>query len=120
MSDDGSSVFTRYIEDDGPKKESPTEPEIVRRGPQPIIPPAHSKSSPSEKLLAWIVNYWPRPTITLRDIRAFGPNCIRDPADILSLTKTLTEYGWLTPTKAWRRDMTKWRVVREPNKSTQI
>jgi hypothetical protein len=96
------------------------EPEIVRRGPQPIIPPAHSKSSPSEKLLAWIVNYWPRPTITLRDIRAFGPNCVRDPADILNLTKTLTEYGWLTPTKAWRRDMTKWLVVREPSKSTQI
>ena len=78
---DGPSIFARYIEDDGPKKESPTEPEIVRRGPQPIIPPTYSKSSPSEKLLAWLVNYWGKPTITLRDIYSYGPNCARDPAD---------------------------------------
>ena len=99
-----------------PEKDQPDEPEIVRRGPQPIIPLIHLKSSPSEKLLAWLVNYWARPTITLRDIRAYGPNCIRDPADIVSLTKTLTEYGWLVPVQAWRRDMKKWRVVREPSK----
>jgi hypothetical protein len=91
------------------------EPEIVRRGPQPIIPLIHLKSSPSEKLLAWLVNYWTRPTITLRDIYSYAPNSVRDPADILNLTKTLVEYGWLTPTKAWRRDMKKWKIVREPN-----
>jgi hypothetical protein len=96
------------------------EPEIVRRGPQPIIPLAHFKSSPSEKLLAWLVNYWGKPTITLRDIRAYGPNCIRDPADTIRLTKTLVECGWLAPVEAWRRDMKKWRIIREPSKSTQV
>jgi hypothetical protein len=114
MSDDGKSIFAKYVEE--PEKEQPAEPEIVRRGPQPIIPLAHRKSSPSEKLLAWLVNYWPKPTITLRDISAFGPRSVRDPADIVSLTKTLTEYGWLVPVRAWRRDMKKWRVIREPSK----
>src|SRR6478672_10569634 len=78
------------------------EPEIVRRGPQPIIPPAHHKSSPSEKLLAWLINYWGRPTITARDISCYGPNCARDPMDRISLTKTLVACGWLAPVKAHR------------------
>jgi hypothetical protein len=98
------------------EKEQPAEPEIIRRGPQPIIPLAHRKSAPSEKLLAWIVNYWTRPTITLRDISAFGPRSVRDPKDAMNLTKVLTEFGWLTPVEAWRRDQKKWRVVREPSK----
>jgi hypothetical protein len=92
------------------------EPEIVRRGPQPIIPLIHLKSSPSEKLLAWLVNYWARPTITLRDICAYGPHSVRDPKDVMNLTQTLTEFGWLIPVEAWRRDMKKWRIVREPSK----
>ena len=98
------------------EEKQPTEPEIVRRGPQPIIPPAHPKASPSEKLLEWLVNYWPRPTITLRDIYSYGPNCARDPMDRVNLTKTLTEFGWLVPIEAWRRDMRKWRIVRGPGK----
>jgi hypothetical protein len=92
------------------------EPEIVRRGPQPIIPLIHLKSSPSEKLLAWLVNYWARPTITLRDICAYGPHSVRDPKDVMNLTQTLTEFGWLIPVEAWRRDQKKWRIVREPSK----
>ena len=104
------------------EKEQPAEPEIVRRGPQPIIPLAHRKSAPSEKLLEWLVNYWPKPTVTLRDIYSYGPNCARDPMDRANLIGTLTEYGWLVPVQAWRRDMKKWRVIREPSKGvpTQI
>src|SRR5262245_38702175 len=111
-------IFERLAQQQQPGKDQPAEPEIVRKGPQPIIPQAHPKSHPNEKLLAWIVNYWPKTTITLRDIRAYGPNSVRDPADILSLTKTLTECGWLTPVKAWRRDMKRWRIMREPNNRT--
>jgi hypothetical protein len=114
MNDEGRSVFAKYIEGE-PEKE-PAEPDIVRKGPQPIIPPAHRKSSPSEKLLEWLVNYWAKPTITLRDISAYGPRCARDPKDVVSLTEILVQYGWLAPTKAWRRDMKKWRVIREPGK----
>ena len=98
------------------EKEQLDEPEIVRRGPQPIIPLAHRRSSPNEKLLSWMVNHWGKPTVTARDISAYGPNCVRDPADIMSLTKALVQYGWLIPVRAWRRDMKKWRIVREPGK----
>ena len=101
MSDDGKSVFAKYVEE--PEKEQLDEPEIVRRGPQPIIPLAHRKSAPSEKLLEWLVNYWPKSTITLRDISAFGPRSVRDPKDVMNLTQTLTEFGWLVPVPARRR-----------------
>jgi hypothetical protein len=111
---DGKSVFARYAEE--PKKESPTEPEIVRRGPQPIIPLAHFKSSPSEKLLSWVINFWPKPVISLRDIRVYGPNCIRDRTEAMNLTKTLSECGWLEPLKAHRRDRKMWKIVRGPTK----
>jgi hypothetical protein len=92
-------------------------PEIIRRGPQPIIPLPHFKSSPGEKLLSWIVNDWPNPVISLRDIRVYGPNCTRDPLNATSLTKILAEYGWLIPVKAWRRDRKTWKIVREPSKT---
>ena len=113
------SVFTAYVEK--PEKDRSEEPEIVRRGPQPIapqpiIPLAHRGSSPNEQLLSWMVNHWPKPVVTARDIQAYGPRCTRDPTEIMSRTKTLAQYGWLVPVRAWRRDMKKWRIVREPSK----
>jgi hypothetical protein len=97
------------------------ERDIVRRGPQPIIPLAPHESSANEKLLSWLIHFWPGDSITLRDVRAFGPNCARDLVDAVRLTQTLTEYGWLTPAPARRRDMRKWTIVREPNRGpTQV
>jgi hypothetical protein len=113
VNDNDRSVFAPLIE---PPKPEQLEPDIVRKGPQPRIPLAHHRSAPSEQLLSWLINCWPKDIITLRDIRAYGPNCARDPTDAVNLTKTLTDYGWLTPEAAWRRDMQKWRVVREPGK----
>jgi hypothetical protein len=111
MNDDGSkSVFARYIE--GPEKEW-LEPDIVRRGPQPIVPPAHFKSSPSEKLLDWIINRWPEPTISARDICRYGPNSIRDRKSAIDQAETLARHGWLTPIKMRQHNMKTWRIVRE-------
>lgn len=113
-----SSVFAKYIAE---APEQHAEAEIVRRGPQPLIPLAHSKASPSERLLSWLINFWPKPSITLRDVRAYGPPCARDPMDAVRLTQVLTEFGWLKPAKAHRRDMQKWTIVREPSKAlTQV
>jgi hypothetical protein len=106
----------RRLADNAPTEQ--LEPEIVRKGPQPLIPPAHSGSPPSEKLLAFLINHWPKNTITLRDISAYAPHSVRDPADALNLMKTLVEYGWLIPAEAWRRDMKKWRIVRHPGQQT--
>src|SRR5262245_2942669 len=102
-------IFERLQEEQAPRleKDQSVEPEIVRKGPQPIIPPTHPGASPSEKLLVWLINFWPKSTITLRDIYSYAPNSVRDPTDIINLTETLTKFGWLVPTTAWRRDMKK-------------
>ena len=102
------------------EEQQSAESELIRRGPQPIIPPAGFKSCPSEKLLSWIINDWPNPVISLRDIRVYGPNCTRDPLNATSLTKALTEYGWLIPIKAWRRDRKTWKIVREPRQGAPM
>jgi hypothetical protein len=115
MNDSGRSVFSQFVAD-VPKTEH-SEPEIVRRGPQPRIPLAHHRSAPSEQLLSWIVNFWPSPVINLRDIRRSGPNCARDPMNAITLTEALVAYGWLVPAPVHRRDMRRWRIVREPSKT---
>jgi hypothetical protein len=112
MNDNGQSVFSQFLEN--PPRREQLEPEIVRRGPQPLIPIAHHKSSPSERLLSWIINFWPSPIISLRDIRVYGPYSIRDAKDAVSVTQTLAEFGWLVPVKAHRRDRRVWRIVRDP------
>jgi hypothetical protein len=55
------SVFARYAEE--PKKERP-EPTIPR-GPmaQPEVPLVDIKSPPIERLIAWLVLRWPKPTV---------------------------------------------------------
>jgi hypothetical protein len=95
----GASVFSPIT--GSPKEHS--EPDIVRT----------RSSSPNEKMLSWIQT-WPKSTITKRDIQAYGPNCLRDPAGIPALAQTLVECGWILPARAHRRDMKKWRIVREP------
>jgi hypothetical protein len=107
--DAGKSVFAQYI--DSPEQEHP-EPDIIRRGPQPIVRPAHFKSSPSEKLLDWIINRWPGPTVTTRNICQFGPRSCRDRESALNLAGILMEHGWLIPLKTHRIDMRKWQIVR--------
>jgi hypothetical protein len=111
MSD--SSVFTKLI--DEPKKDRPLEPEIVRKGPQPIIPPARYKSSPTEKLLDWVINRWPGATVTTRNICQFGPRSSRGRERAISLAQTLVEHGWLIPIKKHRYDMQEWQIVRSKN-----
>jgi hypothetical protein len=113
---DNSSVFAKYVEDDSKKEQLEPEPDIVRKGPQALLPLTHRNSAPSEILLSWIINFWPKNVITLRDITAYAPRSVRDPKDALHLTGVLTQFGWLAPVQAWRRDQKKWRVIRGPSK----
>ena len=61
----GESVFAKYVED-APEKERP--PVAIPRGPllQPIVPPATPQSSPTEKLLDFIVNRWRKREIRIQ------------------------------------------------------
>ena len=111
------SFFAQFIES-GPEKEQ-LEPEKILRGPllQPIVPPANYRSSPTEKLLDWLVNHWPGATVSARDIYRHGPEFLRnDLKNTIDLAKILVEHGWLTPIKSWRRDRKEWRIARGPSR----
>jgi hypothetical protein len=110
------SIFSRHIVDDQ-KPEQPGEPEKILRGPllQPIVPPAGPQSSQIEKLLDWLVNHWPGPTVSARDIYRHGPCPLRDNRkSAIDLAEILVKNGWLTPIKSRRRDMREWRIARGP------
>jgi hypothetical protein len=115
----GRSVFSVYVEETPAPIEPPPradEPEIVRRGPQPIIPPAGFNSSPSEKLLDWIINRWPENTVTRRNICQFGPGSIRNRKSATDQAEILARHGWLIPLAVGRHDAKKWQIVRRPGK----
>jgi hypothetical protein len=111
------SVFSECIINN-PEREQ-QEPEKILNGPllQPIVPPASPQSSPTEKLLDWLVNYWPHDTVCARDLYRHGPNFVRDNRkSAIDLAKILVENGWLTPLKSWRRDRKEWRIARGPSR----
>jgi hypothetical protein len=109
------SVFSECI-NNNPKQQ---EPEKILRGPllQPIVPPADYHAPPIEKLLDWLINFWPHDTICARDIYRLGPGCVQnDRKNAIDLVQILVTNGWLTPIKSWRRDRKEWQIARGPNK----
>ena len=107
-------IFKR-LQEKQPQLEKEQQVETIPRGPllQPIVPPATPQSSPTEKLLDFIVNRWRKPAIRVREICQFGPGSIRDRKSALSLAENLAEAGWLAPLPPTRRyDERRWRIVR--------
>jgi hypothetical protein len=84
---------------------------------QPIRQPRRG-STPIEKLQDWLVNHWTKPTITVREIRIYGPNLIRDGKAALSTAESLVERGWLVPLKVHRRDRREWQIVPKTSRSS--
>ena len=112
MSDDGKSVFARYIVDNPLDKEQPSV--SIPRGPllRPIVPPADYKSSPVERCLDWLINRWRKPAVRARDIMRFGPNPIRNRKSAIATAEILVENGWLVPTETRQYNMKLWNIVR--------
>ena len=110
-------IFDRLAKGRSQLLEKERQVETIPRGPllQPIIPPAAPQSSPTEKMLDWLVNRWPSPTVCARDIYVYGPRCTRNLKSALNVTKILTENGWLTPVKSHRYDRHEWQIIRGPN-----
>jgi hypothetical protein len=109
---EGSSIFSGLIENDSPKKDRHGEPEIVRKGPKLLVPPSDRNSTPSEKMLDWLMNRWRGSTISTRDILQFGPGSLRDRKSAIATAEILAAHGWLIPLKTHRYDMKKWQIVR--------
>jgi hypothetical protein len=62
----------------------------------------------AEVLLNWLLR-WPKPILTLNDLRNFAPRPIRDKETAILSAKILAAHGHLTPLAAH-----KWQIVREP------
>jgi len=77
-------------------------------------PPPEEKAQvdPAQRLLTWLPR-WPRDTITVRQIRVYGPHCLRGRRDAIDAAEILVANGWLTSIKASRPDTYAWQIVRK-------
>jgi hypothetical protein len=100
MNDGSASVFTRYIAESLKEERTP--------------PTTKAQKHPAQKLLDWLLGYWPKPTIRARDIHRLGPNTLRDRQKVTDLTEILVKEGWLVRNKTRRRDMYQWGIIRKP------
>src|SRR5262245_34025187 len=110
----GESFFSRFI--DAPK-ERPAEPEKILRGPllKPIVPVSEPRSTPTEKMLDWLVNRWPGTTVSTRNIMQFGPGGLRDRKKAIATAKILAENGWLRPIPTRQHRGRAWQIERGPS-----
>jgi hypothetical protein len=87
-----------------PEKERPTAGESQPK------PESRKSPPPAQELLIWIQRHWGKPIVSLRDIRAFGPNATRDRQIAINQIEILVRHGWLVPLPSHRRDRQIWRL----------
>ena len=52
--------------------------------------------APAQKLLDFLQR-WAKPTVSVRDIRIFGPLSLRNRESAISSVEVLVKHGWLVP-----------------------
>jgi hypothetical protein len=67
---------------------------------------------PAQLLLNWLPRS-PEPTITVRQIRVYGPHSIRNRRSAIDAAEILVANGWLKPIKPSRPDTYAWQIVRK-------
>jgi hypothetical protein len=73
------------------------------------------KLRPAQTLLTWLQRRWNKPTISEREIRIFGPRCLRDRESAREAAEVLVRHEWLKRLTTMRRhDMRAWEIVRKP------
>jgi hypothetical protein len=81
-------------------------------------PPAEEASKEEEfrlieRLLTWLINNWPEPTITARQLRHYGPYPIRhEKKATLDIMRGLEARGWVRSVKPQRHDSREWKIGR--------
>jgi hypothetical protein len=68
--------------------------------------------SPAQKLLNFLQR-WPKDTVSLRDLRQFGPKSMRDRQSVIDSAEILVRHKWLTPIPTHRRDRREWQIARK-------
>ena len=73
-------------------------------------PPTEQRTEQPDhaQLLLNFIQRWPKPTISSRDIRIYGPTVIRDRESAIRSAQILAAQGWLIPLEA-----RVWQVVRK-------
>jgi hypothetical protein len=82
---------------------------LDRGRPAPVVK-KKTEQQPQEQariLLNWLLR-WPKPVLTLTDLRNFSPRAIRDKETAIRSAQILTAHGHLTPLAAH-----KWQIVRD-------
>lgn len=94
-----TSVFTRHIAD------------TLEREPK-VSPPVELKHQSAGRLLTWMLNYWGRPTISVRDVCRNGPHP-RNLKEVTNAIEMLAKQGWLLAIPGRQHDNRIWRIIRE-------
>src|SRR5262249_33873829 len=82
-------IFER-LDKGRPPNHAPPSPQLILMGPAAvIIPPPGPKAHPTEKFLSWLLNYWTKPTLALREICRHGPSHTRNWESAMDLAETL-------------------------------
>jgi hypothetical protein len=66
----------------------------------------------AQKMLDFLLR-WPEDTVTVRDLRVYGPHSLRTRKDAISSAEILVANGWLKPVKPSRPDTYAWQIVRK-------
>ena len=72
------------------------------------------KLQPAQKLLTWLQRHWNKATISEREIRIYGPHCLRDRGSARESAEELVRHGWLNRLEVRRHDMRALEIVRKP------
>jgi hypothetical protein len=68
---------------------------------------------PAQRLMAWLP-HWRKPTISVRDVRLYGPNSLRNTNIATDAIEVLAGYGWLVPVMAPAYNQKWWEIIRAP------
>jgi hypothetical protein len=94
--------------------------ERLAKGRPPSVEAKQPHKDPAQKLLDWLQR-WNKPTITVRQIRIYGPHIIKDQRSAIDAAEILVKNGWLNPVKKpFRRDRIEWQIIRTPTLSPTV
>jgi hypothetical protein len=123
-----SDPFSQHRQTESPPDQPPTETTApVESTPPPTNPFIHHrygiipdvqfrlKGTPeppaADRLMNWLPR-WPKSTISVREVRLFGPISLRNPKLATAAIEALASCGRLVPVETRQRNMNWWLIVR--------
>jgi len=86
---------------------------LAKGRPAPEPEPKQPHQNPTQSLLTWLQR-WPKPTITPREIRIYGPKYFRSQEKVIDAAEALVRFGWLSVLNPRGKNMHEWRIARKP------